>query len=371
MSSNTTGLPPTVPVSELNATFGVLLIGFIFAVTLYGLTFFQTYIYYSRFPSDAALSKYTIGVIWAVDTATTTLLSHTLYYYLITSFMAPFDELDITKTFIAENALAAFGIFLVQVFYAYRIYTVNGKNPLTPAVISFLALVNLVLGIAAAAKISTRPLFYNFVDHIIEVLTGIQYGLSTLCDIIIVLSLFAYLNQSRYPSMKTIEGWYEYLAVYFINRGTCFTILQLASLIVFVAIPKQQVWILFHFVTSKTYINSLLLMLNFRNVYKGRGVDEEESLNQRNLNASGGLTSSSRTPRDTTRGVQFGAIDTESKAAAMTIGLDTIRSGTNIDDDEASSDKHRPNNSDIDMSDESKPGVLSGRRGAISIPHAA
>ena len=38
---------------------------------------------------------------------------------------------------------------------------------------------------------------------------------------------------------------------------TCFSpartrLLQLASLILFVSIPKQQVWILFHFVTSKS-----------------------------------------------------------------------------------------------------------------------
>ena len=44
MSSNasTPVLPAPAPVHELNATFGVLLIGFIFAVTLYGLTFFRT-----------------------------------------------------------------------------------------------------------------------------------------------------------------------------------------------------------------------------------------------------------------------------------------------------------------------------------------
>ncbi|KZT11851.1 uncharacterized protein LAESUDRAFT_746665 [Laetiporus sulphureus 93-53] len=325
-------------VSELNATFGVLLIGFIFAVTLYGLTFFQTYIYYSRFPSDPTFSKYTIGLLWAVDTATTTLLSHTLYYYLITSFMAPFDELDITKTFVSENALAAFGIFLVQVFYAYRIYIVNGKNPALPGVISLLAVVNLVLGIASAAKISQQPFFYNFVDHVVEVLTGVQYGLSTLCDIIIVGALLYYVTPARYPGMKSIEGWYEYIAVFFINRGTCFTLLQLVSLILFVSIPSQQVWILFHFVTSKTYINSLLLMLNFRNVHHGRGIEEEQSMNQRDVKSSGVLSGSgSRNQRiDTSRSVQFGVVDTESKAAAMTIGLDTIQSGTGLEDDEAS-----------------------------------
>lgn len=338
---------PTVPVSELNATFGVLLIGFIFAVTLYGLTFFQTYIYFSRFPHDSRVSRYGVGLIWAVDTATTTLLSHTLYYYLITSFMAPFDTLDITRTFVSENALAAFGIFLVQLFYAERIYTLNDRNPIIPGVTAVLATANLVLGIVSAAKIGQQPLFYNFVDHVIKVITGVQYGLSTLTDLVIMLSLFYYLQRSRFQGMKAVEGWYEYIAVFFINRGTCFTLLQLASLILFVAIPKQQVWILFHFVTSKTYINSLLLMLNFRSVHRGRGVGEEESMNQRDLKSSSGLSGSSRTPRETSRSVQFGVVDTESKAAAMTIGLDTIRSGTGIDDDQ--SDKHRDNHSDVDI----------------------
>lgn len=36
-------LPPLASSTELNKTFGVLLIGFIFAVTLYGLTFFREF----------------------------------------------------------------------------------------------------------------------------------------------------------------------------------------------------------------------------------------------------------------------------------------------------------------------------------------
>ncbi|KAH9936118.1 uncharacterized protein B0H18DRAFT_972291 [Fomitopsis serialis] len=200
-----------------------------------------------------------------------------------------------------------------------------------------------------AASSAQQPLFYNFVDHTIKVLTGIQYGLSTLTDLLIIGSLFLYLQPSRFPGMKAVEGWYEYIAVFFINRGTCFTLLQLASFILFVTIPKQQVWILFHFVTSKTYINSLLLMLNFRNVHHGRGIDEEESVNQRDFKSSQpGTSSHSRTPGNaTSRSVQFGVVDTESKAAAMTIGLDTMQSAVGIDDDD--SDRRKPNVSDIDI----------------------
>lgn len=75
-------LPAAVPAHELTRTFGVLLIGFIFSVVLNGLTFFraylppclsapsplhpahrpETYIYYTRFPSDSFGTKALVSI---------------------------------------------------------------------------------------------------------------------------------------------------------------------------------------------------------------------------------------------------------------------------------------------------------------------
>ena len=89
-------------------------------------------------------------------------------------------------------------------------------------------------------------------------------------------------------------------------------------------------------------------MLNFRNVHHGRGIDEEESLNQRDFKSQQGSSSHSRTPGGiTSRSVQFGVVDTDSKAAAMTIGLDTMQSAAALDDDD--SDRRKPNTSDIEI----------------------
>ena len=72
--SDTGPIPVLVSSAELTRTFGVLLIGFIFSVVLYGLTFFrassidssrafashpasETYIYFTRFPSDHFATK--------------------------------------------------------------------------------------------------------------------------------------------------------------------------------------------------------------------------------------------------------------------------------------------------------------------------
>ena len=82
--------------------------------------------------------------------------------------------------------------------------------------------------------------------------------------------------------------------------------IQILFLIIFLTLPHSQGWILLGWVTSKVYVNSFLAMLNFRNTHRGRGVHEEDSLNQAASNRSGTLSVPVGPPRETNRSVQFG-----------------------------------------------------------------
>ncbi|KAI0373887.1 hypothetical protein BV20DRAFT_989016 [Pilatotrama ljubarskyi] len=349
MSSNVSVplVPPVTPTSELTATFGVLLIGFIFTVTLYGLTFFQTYIYYTRFPADQKATKYIVGLLWAVDTAVTTLLSHTIYRYLITDFMIPFSQLMTTRTFIAEEALSVFLALVVQCYYAFRIWTVSGRRPLIPLLIVILAMGAFAFDLASAAQMTNQSLFAQVVSKSVKLTKGICWGLSVAADILIATLMHWYLRPSRYPEMTTPEGWYETVVVYGVNRGVFFAIFQTTSLVTLVTMPNQQVWILFHWVGSKIYINSILSMLNFRNTHRGRGVPEESSVNQHARGSSGRTgTYTSRSggsagPLETSHSVHFNVhADAKSAPEPMNIELDIVRSqGEDRDDDGDSSKK--------------------------------
>ncbi|KAL6302001.1 hypothetical protein BKA93DRAFT_827817 [Sparassis latifolia] len=281
-----------VSLSEINDTFGVLLLGLIFTVTLYGLTFFQTYFYYSRFSSDSIWSKCSVGMIWAMDTATTALsyylflVSQTLYNYMITNFVVPFNQLDMTKSFVAESGISSFGIFAVHTFYAVRIWKVNDRNPIIPGLVLFFSVAGFATGLVGTALISMRPLFYNFVAGEVEIASIVQYGIYTACDLIILISLFC---SNGIIVMKAPQNAYEYIVVNFLIRGTCFTVLQIVCLVTFIAKPTHQVWIFFHFITSKVYANSLMAMLNFRDAYRGRGVTDVHSA-QFTSKANGTLT---------------------------------------------------------------------------------
>ncbi|RPD62217.1 hypothetical protein L226DRAFT_559002 [Lentinus tigrinus ALCF2SS1-7] len=319
---------------DLAKTFGVLLIGFIFCVVLYGLTFFQTYIYFTRFPSDHFGTKWTVGLLWAVDTAATTLISHTIYRYLITSFMLAYSQLVTTKTFLAAQGLDIFLALVVQIYYAYRVYTVTDKRPALPAVISTIAAMGCALSIAGIAQSAQETLFADILTSRVKLLRGVGSALALVSDFIIVAAMFYYMQPTRNPGMSVPSGFYETAVVYCFNRATAFTAGQVISLIVFLTSDRHPAWVLVGWVASKLYANSLLAMLNFRNTHRGRGVNEEDSLNQHASNRSGSL-SIPVGPRETARSVQFNLHPEGKTGDPMNIiELDMVPSRLEVYDDD-------------------------------------
>ncbi|KIJ04566.1 hypothetical protein PAXINDRAFT_22141 [Paxillus involutus ATCC 200175] len=73
----------------VNGTWGASFVGLIVACILYGLTVVQTYFYYSTYPNDSSFLKALVAILWALDTAHTAVISHSLYFYLITDFGIP------------------------------------------------------------------------------------------------------------------------------------------------------------------------------------------------------------------------------------------------------------------------------------------
>ncbi|PIL22376.1 hypothetical protein GSI_15064 [Ganoderma sinense ZZ0214-1] len=329
--SSTQGTTAVVTSDELASTFGVLLIGFIFSVVLYGLTFFQTYIYYTRFPADHMGTKATVGALWAIDTAATTLISHTAYRYLITDFMIAFNQLNTTQTFIAEEVLSTVLIVAVQCYYAFRLWSVTNKQVAVPAFIGVLALVSGALNLIGIVNIARQDLFFEIVTNSVKVFRGIGLGIAVATDIVIVGSMFWYMRPSRNPGMAKPEGIYENIIVYCFNRGTVFTVVQVLFLVIFLTLPHSQGWILLGWVTSKVYVNSLLAMLNFRNTHHGRGVHEEDSLNQAASNRSGTISVPIGPQREINRSVQFG-VPPKNRDPTNVIELDMVNSHADVYD---------------------------------------
>ncbi|KAI0821996.1 hypothetical protein BC628DRAFT_712376 [Trametes gibbosa] len=187
MSSESTLPPSTNTPNELIRTLG-------------------TYIYYTRFPHDKKDIKYTVGVLWAVDTAITTLISHTIYRYLITDFMLPFSQLVTTSTFVAEEALSVFLALLIQCLYAFRLFTLSGRRSDIPTAIILLALAAFALNFASVAKMTNQMMFSQVVSQSVKLIKSLCWGLSVGADLLITLSNFWYFARLRTPGWRGRRG---------------------------------------------------------------------------------------------------------------------------------------------------------------------
>jgi len=328
--------PGSPSLDELESTLGVLFIGFLVCIILYGFTFFQTYLYFSRFPKDDIWTKLTAGSLGALDTTTSALISQSVYYYLIDQFMSPVGLLDATSTFCAENGLAILATFIVQIFYAARIFQVGPRSWAVLSVISLTSLIAFCFGITMTVQIFKQKRLADLGTPSMEVVAGISQGFASMADIMIVGALSIALQPSRNPRMRMPEGWFDKFVTYFINRGVCVTIVQVAYMVVFLAMPSKQIWIPFHLVVSKLYINTLLAMLNSRDTIHGRGINEEESALSSGK-VSDGLTSSS----DGTRSgapVRFNVMDSKLQSinieVTQTVEMDHDDPAGKVDYDE-------------------------------------
>ncbi|PBK81086.1 hypothetical protein ARMGADRAFT_1091637 [Armillaria gallica] len=79
-SRSTTELP------SVSETLGALYVGAIIASVLYGVTNLQGAIYYRRYPNDWWVYRYSVGLLWALDTVHVALSTYAVYFLLIHFF---------------------------------------------------------------------------------------------------------------------------------------------------------------------------------------------------------------------------------------------------------------------------------------------
>ncbi|KAK0477496.1 hypothetical protein EDD18DRAFT_1337885 [Armillaria luteobubalina] len=77
---------PSEAIPSVDTTFGACYIGTIIAAILFGISNLQTVIYYKRYPNDWWVYRYSVAILWILDTLHVALSTHALYFYLITMF---------------------------------------------------------------------------------------------------------------------------------------------------------------------------------------------------------------------------------------------------------------------------------------------
>ncbi|KAF9454725.1 hypothetical protein P691DRAFT_192130 [Macrolepiota fuliginosa MF-IS2] len=250
----------TLTREELEETLGVFFLGYVLSSVIYGFNFFQTWRYSSRFSSDPLLLRTFVATVCILDLATVALTSHALYIYLIELFPKTVGLVNMTVTLRMEILLAVVSTFLVQSYYAYRLWFEHKKNSVA-MVLEILSLGALALGIAGVFQEPTFDVLG---------LLHVRLQITFRHFLVLLAGLLLAIMQWRLPVQRfssSVDGekqdWFDKLVLCVITRFGMVNVVQLGYLIIFVILPRTAFWLPFHLCAQKLYVNSFLNEYDF------------------------------------------------------------------------------------------------------------
>ncbi|KAL4073586.1 hypothetical protein J3A83DRAFT_4229735 [Scleroderma citrinum] len=154
--------------ADLANTLGAEFIGGMVSAILYGLTTLQTYLYFMNYPDDGAAVKIFVMIIWILDTLHVSLMSHVLYYYLISNYSNELALANGVWSLYASMAVNMCIACLVQAFFTVKIFYLCRHRlkwlVIAPIMIAILAHLGFGIGVSVLWH-ECWPKKYSFPIH--------------------------------------------------------------------------------------------------------------------------------------------------------------------------------------------------------------
>ncbi|KAJ3514888.1 hypothetical protein NLJ89_g2112 [Agrocybe chaxingu] len=276
---------------HVDNTMGAAYIGVIAAGILYGVSFVQTWYYFLKYRRDVWYIKALVATVCAFETVHQALISHTVYYYVITNYNNPIRLEDMVWSILLEVLFNGLISFIVQAFLLLRVWRLSGNNiPLT-VVIAALILAGFGCSTAFTAKSMKLQTWAELGQ-----LKGLSIAVNivgAVADILIAAALFFLLHSSR-TGFKKSDTMISKLIAFTVSTGLLTSICAVASLISILASPNTLIYVAFYFClgrrkylylpskacsdssVSSVYSNSVLATLNARQIIRRMGEDSDE-----------------------------------------------------------------------------------------------
>ncbi|KAI5989788.1 hypothetical protein F5J12DRAFT_863565 [Pisolithus orientalis] len=250
-SNNSVLMSKPLPVGDIQkSTF----VGFNIALLMFGVSLCQNYYYFRMFPKDNIFQKCLVGLIWVGSTFQIYCMITLQGHFLVTGHHSDPGNLPALPWQGTANAVQMFSIpFIVQCFYGWRLWIISGGNVLLVASVilfsaaTFLSSVGFIFGLEL-------PMF---------ALRAAFSATGVIADVLITGSVYYYLRPSRY-GMKRAETAVQHIVTVTINMGALTSIIALWLWITWLtqgAIPPISTPLM---ITSQSYVNSILAVLNAR-----------------------------------------------------------------------------------------------------------
>ncbi|RDB28743.1 hypothetical protein Hypma_014825 [Hypsizygus marmoreus] len=257
---------------NLDSKIGAAFLGNLIAGIFYGITCVQTYIYFKRNDKDSTSFRLLIFFLWLLDTLHLALVTHGIYYYLISNYGNLPALASPTWSLLAQVYVTCISDLIIRGVFGRRVWLMAGKSKIIVTGIQrdlvrilppSSPMPNIVLteSITFATRAYAGGTFAKFSQ--ISYLLYIALGSGVVADFLIAGSLCRSLWKSRTGFRKT-DTLVNVLMMYAINTSLLTTICSGACFITYTIWPNEFTFIGIYFSLSKLFLNSLLATLNSR-----------------------------------------------------------------------------------------------------------
>jgi len=244
----------------LDNTLGAGLIAIVVTATFNGVSLIQTWYYYTH-QTDGRPLKYLVGVVVASDFTHQALVTHSMYWYTITSWGNLAALQLIVRSIVVECIFVGLNAFLVQSFLALRVWHLSGHNKFLTGIIAVVVLGQFVantVSIILAFQVKTYALLapLQWLDMFCNVLTATG-------DILITSALCILLHRLR-TGFRRPDTMINKLIIFTVHTGLISSIFAVASLMSLIFARRTFFNMSFYWCICRSYTNSLLANLNAR-----------------------------------------------------------------------------------------------------------
>ncbi|KAI0365460.1 hypothetical protein BV20DRAFT_753213 [Pilatotrama ljubarskyi] len=241
---------------------GPIVIGTLVATAMFGWISFQTYYYYFQsWRKDSWWLKFYVFYVWLLKTLHECLLIEWLYRSAIVMFGNPNAWSITTVSDDLITGVVGLIMFSIHLFYMRRLWLLSNGNVFLVGVVGVLAAAHLALEIIVVVFTIRFPEFTEF-HRVAPYYTG-SLAIAAADDIIIAVSLCYFLYTRRTGIRKT-DTLVNRIITYTIMTGALTSVLDIAILVCFVAMPNNLVYLGLFPVLPCLYATSFLAMLNAR-----------------------------------------------------------------------------------------------------------
>ncbi|KAF7354084.1 hypothetical protein MVEN_01095800 [Mycena venus] len=263
-----TQLPSGVEIAQLS---GPVLLGYLLNWCLFGTLSLQLYLYYQAFPQDVLWNRCLVYTVYAIEFVQTMLMTNDAF----STFAYGFGDLSALTSlrleWFALPILTGLVAFIVQSFYAYRVYILS-ESWKAPLFIILIALVSsagaFVHGGVTGHEDRTSDLWSS--GEIYASAAVWLFG-SALSDLVSATCLTYYLYKSDI-GFRSTSVWLHNLMCLTIETGSLTALMALVHLTLFFAFPSEPYFFTAAAIQPKLYANTILAVLNSRlKIVGGRG----------------------------------------------------------------------------------------------------